>query len=143
MTPVTIPIEVNSAVRSVEGPQVSEEIPLAPDSNSSPEPLPRACNISRYYHNWKLITKNSYVLRIINQGYKFRFSNPPRILPSITSNPHSPNRIRALKSEISRLLNTGAISKIKKRSNQFCSRVFTVLKPNGNFRLILDLSHQM
>ena len=53
---------------------------------------------------------------------------------------HASDKILALKQQIMRHLNTGAISKIEKSPNQFLSRVFTVKKSNGENRLIIDLS---
>ena len=46
----------------------------------------------------------------------------------------------ALEGEISRHVKSGAVSKVKFKKDQLLSRVFTVPKPNGKVRMIIDLS---
>ena len=99
-----------------------------------------AGNITRYYENWIKITKNAFILRIVAEVYSFQCLSKPICNNPVISGPSSNEKILSLKGQISKLLNAGAISEIPKNSNQFVSRVFTVKKPNGNDRLIIDLS---
>lgn len=99
-----------------------------------------AGNIRRYVKNWKLITSNCFILRIVEEGYKIQFRNNTNFPPSVISDPKSSEKILALQQQISRLLNTNAISITPSSPNQILSRVFTVKKSNNEDRLILDLS---
>ena len=100
----------------------------------------RAGNISRYLENWQKITSNNFILRIIKEGYKIQFDKNPEFPNSVISNPVSETKKLALEGEIARHLKSGAISKIQSKNDQLLSRVFTVPKPNGKVRMIIDLS---
>ena len=99
-----------------------------------------AGNIKRYFINWVKITQNSFILRIVSEGYSIQFFFKSHLNNRITSNPLSPEKFSALRQEIAKHLKSGAISIIQKSSDQFVSRVFTVKKSNGEYRLIIDLS---
>lgn len=99
-----------------------------------------AGKISRYMHNWKNITSNSFILRIVQEGYKIQFVGNPVFPPSVISYSHSLKKTLGLRQQIHRLLDSGAISKATPNTNQVLSRVFTVEKSNGSLRMILDLS---
>lgn len=104
-------------------------------------PPSTAGNLARYLNNWKNITSNNFILRIIREGYKLQFQNNPTFPNSAISNPSNSVQRKALKAEIRKNLISGAISKINKCSNQVVSRVFTVKKSNGTDRMIIDLSN--
>lgn len=98
-----------------------------------------AGNIQRYIDNWGSITNNSFILRIVKDGYKIQFSTSPPLNSPIISNP-SQLKIDILRTQINRHLRSGAISKIPKSNDQYVSRVFTVKKSNNDDRMIIDLS---
>lgn len=99
-----------------------------------------AGNVSRYCQNWFKITKNSFLNRIIKEGYKIQFSKPPFLDTPVISSPKCTQLRKALQTQINRNLSSGAISVIPYDNGQYVSRVFTVKKSNGNDRMIIDLS---
>lgn len=118
--------------------------PATSGDSTTPENNPRAHVeaglVSKYVYNWKKITSNKFILNIIENGYKIQFLDNPSFPKSIISNPKSHDNIFSINQQVSRLLDMGAISKVKPIQNQVLSRIFTVKKSNGEDRMILDLS---
>ena len=100
----------------------------------------RAGNLTRYLSNWELITNNKFILNIIANGYKIQFFSSKLYLPPVISTP-SKSKLLSLKEEVNKLLNLGVIEETEKRNSCILSRIFTVQKPNGDNRLIIDLSN--
>jgi len=84
------------------------------------------------------LTSDQIVLEIVS-GYKIPFT----VKPSQTLIPSNPKctdaELEFLKLEISRLQLIGAVSRSNYEKDQFISNIFTVPKPNGNRRFILNL----
>ena len=116
------------------GAQTEVGTPLA--SSSVP-----AGNTSRYSHNWPIVTNNSFILRIVQSGYKLQFENVSSLPSPIISSASSDSNRNSLLSCISKLLDSGAVSEISPSDDQVVSRIFIVKKSNGSDRLILDLSN--
>ena len=103
-------------------------------------PLVMVEKISRNPSNWTKICHNSFILRIVNTGYKLQF-NADSILPqSVISVPSDKFQKIAIQCKISKFLAIGAIFCVPKSPTNLLSRVFCVKKANGEDRLILDLS---
>ena len=146
---VTISVPTNQVPALVqEGSSPFIPTPVVPPTEADPPPAVGenptdtnpAGNISRYLKNWQLITSNNFFLQIIEHGYKIQFIRNPQIPCSVSSNPISLPKKLALEGEIARHLKSGAISKVKPKSDQLLSRIFSVPKPNGKCRMIIDLS---
>ena len=98
-----------------------------------------AGNLTRYYKNWINITHDSFILNIIQTGYKIQLYSSKFDIPPVISTPSKTNKI-AILAEIDSLLCSGAVSKVSKAKDDLVSRVFLVKKKNGSNRMILDLS---
>lgn len=103
-------------------------------------PSTSAGAISRYYDNWKKVTSNNFILRIVREGYKIQFNKIPHQKLPIISTCHSSEKHSALIEQIASNLTLGAISESDFSNDQYVSRVFTVKKSNGKNRMIIDLS---
>ena len=95
--------------------------------------------LSRYILNWLSITKDSFVLNVVSEGYKIQILNSDIHLSPIISTPSKEKKV-AILAEINFLLERGFISKISPSPDQIVSRVFIVPKKNGKNRMIIDLS---
>ena len=100
---------------------------------------PGAGNLSRYFSNWSKITKNEMILNIIKFGYKLQLTSSNFKISNSNSNP-SKLKLPQIIGEVDRLLQLGVISEVKFSQSQTVSRIFSVPKPNGDIRLIIDLS---
>lgn len=85
-----------------------------------------------------MITTDPVILSYI-KGYKIPFTKTPHqeIPPSIPK--YSENERAHFNEAIDNLLQVGAISKCKSRSDQYLSNIFLIPKPNGKMRFILNL----
>lgn len=99
------------------------------------------CSISRYSNNWPLVTKNRFILNIVEFGYIIQFLTSPHQNYPVISNPSNTTKRLALAEQIKRNLLINSISLVTPSESQFVSRVFTVKKSNGDDRMIIDLSH--
>ena len=102
-----------------------------------------AGSLSRYCKNWDSLTNNSFIKSIVSDGYKIQFSSPVLVSAEGNvgriSNPKDPNKAKILCDEIQKHLRNGVISLVEPNEDQYISRVFTVPKNSGGFRLIIDL----
>lgn len=103
----------------------------------SPAP---AGNITRYFNNWLKISNNSFILRIVSEGYKLQFIQNPILPNSVVSSTNNLNKKKALVNQINKYLSSGAISEVPSSPLNILSRIFTVKKSNGSDRMIIDLS---
>ena len=111
---------------------------LIPQPSSSQAP---AGNLARYYDKWSSIISNSFILNIVEFGFKIQLniSYNQLNLPNIISIPSKLKR-NALAGEIKSNLESGFISIIDINGDFIASRVFTVPKNSGGHRLIIDLT---
>ena len=100
---------------------------------------PAGGELSRYIINWRNITKDSFVLNVVSEGYKIQILNSDIHLSPIISTPSKEKKV-AILAEINSLLERGFISKISHSPDQIVSKVFIVPKKNGKNRMIIDLS---
>ena len=117
-------------------------IPRTPRGPTSPKirNFPQAARLPFFLDNWKQVTNNNWVLRIVKEGYKLQFDpDPPPPRPFILSSysKKSSNIIRLLLADY---LRKGAIMVVDIHPDQYVSRIFEVPKKTGDYRLILDLS---
>ena len=119
-------------------------------SQTSPPPTPLSTTptnsdemvldtLARYFDSWCKVTKDPFVLNIVNFGYKIQTLNSVLSIKNCVTTP-SLSKLDSLNEEINSLLLSGVISKIKCEPDQIISRVFLVPKKDGGNRLILDLS---
>ena len=116
--------------------------PRTPRGPTSPKirNFPQAARLPFFLDNWKQVTNNNWVLRIVKEGYKLQFDpDPPPPRPFILSSysKKSSNIIRLLLADY---LRKGAIIVVDTHPDQYVSRIFEVPKKTGDYRLILDLS---
>ena len=123
--------------RVQEPPAPEPPLPSLPNLTTSAP----AGSLSRYVKQWERITSNSLVLKIVKEGYKIQLVSSIDLPSPIISNPRDPVKLRALTGEIEKHLENGVISPIEFSANQYVSRVFTVQKPSGDFRMIIDLKN--
>ena len=97
-------------------------------------------HLLRYYDKWCSITNDSFILRIIREGYKIQFLQQNNISPKPVVSTPSVSKKNYIDKEISELLESGIISKVDPSPDQVVSRVFLVPKKTGDFRMIIDLS---
>ena len=80
-------------------------LPTNPKNNS----IPQAARLPFFFDNWKQVTTNNWILRVVKEGYKLQFNpDPPPPRPFIKSSysKKSSNIIRVLLTDY---LNKGAI----------------------------------
>lgn len=93
----------------------------------------------RHIEFWRSITDNSEVLNWIENGVPLPFSSQPRKY-CFPNRAFSKSESNFIDSEISKLLNTGAISRSVYQPH-CVNPISCVPKKNGKFRLVIDLRH--
>lgn len=99
-----------------------------------------AGRISKYIKYWQDLTLDTYIIDIV-RGYKIEFSEIPyqtRARPTVACKRDS----EVIDDLILFFEKKGIIRKTNHRDGEFISTVFTVPKPDGSFRLILNLKDQ-
>ena len=66
---------------------------------------------------------------------------PPAPFHQGVSRFRDPREAEFLRGEVERCVGTGAWERVGAEEVTHCSRVFCVPKPNGKFRLVIDLRH--
>ena len=101
-----------------------------------------AGNIRRYFKNWEKKTSNSFILNILRCGYKIQFIKPvPNAsIKKILSKP-SKLKLVPIINEIQKYVKNSVVSVVEPLESDIVSRIFSVPKPNGNIRLVIDLSN--
>ena len=99
-----------------------------------------AGTLSRYFCNWERFLSNSFVLNIVRSGYKIQLNHKNVFIHKMITIPSKSKRPLILK-EIEKHLSSGVISKITPLNSDIVSRIFSVPKPNGKLRIIIDLSY--
>ena len=100
-----------------------------------------AGSLSRCINEWRILTNNNVILNIVKSGYAIQFIGPPSSSNPISSNPKDPIKREALRKEINRHINSGAISMVEKSEDHYVSRVFVVEKKQGGYRMVIDLKN--
>ena len=99
-----------------------------------------AGKISYYYESWKTLTKDRYILDIVRNGYQIEFVTEPceecNRIP-INFNIKEQEIISKL---LEKFENKGIIVETEHEAGEILSHVFIRPKPDGSFRLILNLS---
>lgn len=94
-------------------------------------------NLSRHFSEWNNITHNQTVLKWIKQGVPLEFDSNPVPFEN-KNNVFKKTEVKFLDAEIELLQHNGCITKTKEKP--ICvSRISTVPKKNGSFRIITDL----
>jgi len=97
-----------------------------------------AANLPLYLSKWEALTTDSYVINIV-KGLRIPFKSKPCQL-IVPLNPKlSVSESNPIDDTIKKLLKTGAIIKSKSEPGQFISKIFTVAKPDGSRRPIINL----
>ena len=100
-----------------------------------------AGNISNHLENWKELTNDSSILKIV-KNCDIEFDQP--YLPATIFYPKeiqfSPEEGAAVDLEVSKFIEKGIVNLVEPCDGQFISKIFTRPKPNGSVRVILDLS---
>lgn len=115
--------------------QVSELLHL----KNTPDTF-KAGNISQYYDQWSEITKDKYLLGIVKNGYQLEFQSHPCKQCNrqpIKFNTKEENIIANL---IDKFWNKGIIEISRHEQGEVISHIFFRPKPDGSYRLILNLS---
>ena len=105
-----------------------------------PSNIPQAARLPFFLDQWRQVTTNKWVLRVVEEGYKLQFDpDPPPPRPFIPTS-YSPSSSHIIRSLLIDYVDKGAIMVVDIRPDQFVSRIFEVPKKTGDYRLILDLS---
>lgn len=100
----------------------------------------RAGNIANYFENWKSLTSDRFILNIVRYGYQIEFITEPceecNRLP-INFNSKEQEIISNL---LSKFENKGIIVETEHEAGEIVSHIFIRPKPDGTYRLILNLS---
>ena len=122
--------------------EVENQIPSCPLLPMNPiKTLAPAGHLSRYIVNWRRITNNSFIIRLLEEGYKFQLNHPIIFHDPIISNPKNPILKEALSNEIEKHVKNNVVSLVPVSEEHLVSRVFVVKKNSGGFRMVLDLSY--
>lgn len=97
-----------------------------------------AGRLSYFYDKWLHVTNDSIILSWV-RGYKIPFVKKPIQKQDVCLQPYNNLNIKAINKCIHNLLECGYISICTPQKGQFLSPVFTVPKPNGKHRFILNL----
>ena len=122
----------------VEEPLLIDDIDVYPPLPYPRRDLPVGGRLGHFAKEWGKITQDSWVLSVVKRGYKIPFVKKPILSPS----PHffKQSASPVLEEEVQKLLQKRAVESINPEDPGFYSRIFLVLKRNGKFRLIIDLS---
>ena len=100
----------------------------------------KAGQIKHFTDSWEKLTSDPWILEAI-QGVNIEFTSPP-YQSYIPKEPTLGNtEANAVDNELLKLLAKGVIKKSQHEDGEFISNIFLRLKPNGTYRLILNLKH--
>lgn len=99
----------------------------------------KAGNIKFYLQNWEKISSDQDILSVV-RGLKLTFVSPPVQEGKVREYKFDNQTFSVLNQEIQVLIARGIISLGETSTAKFLSNVFSVPKPNGKVRMILDLS---
>lgn len=92
------------------------------------------------YPSWQKLVRNDWILRVVREGFRFRFVSEPPLsdTPIAFPPPTDPARFTILQKEVESLVAKGAVTLVNSAGPGFYSRLFTVPKKSGDFRPVLD-----
>lgn len=97
-----------------------------------------AGRLKHYYEKWKVFTQDKRILSWV-KGIKIPFLKRPKQLFIPKQQNFSASESGIIKKAVNKLLKLGAISRVQPCKDQFISHIFTIPKPDGSARLILNL----
>ena len=95
-------------------------------------------NITNCFEKWANITQDQFVLNIVKFGLTMEFAEVPecQFVPPLN---FSLVETKIIDWEISKLLTKGVIVKTNREPNDYVSSIFTRIKKDGSYRIILNL----
>ena len=99
-----------------------------------------AGKISKFFHNWTKLTKDKFILNVIQEGYEIEFESEPCIncnRKPINFNIKEQNIISDL---LKKFEDKGVIVESQHELGEILSNIFIRPKQDGTYRLILNLS---
>ena len=97
-----------------------------------PRPLQLAGRLQHFLSNWKLLTRDQFILEVV-VGIQIPFTG----FPPLTF--HNQSEQVAIDQEISEMLQKGAIQVVSPMNGEFLSSVFLVKKKDGGNRPVINL----
>ncbi|XP_044586107.1 uncharacterized protein LOC123266143 [Cotesia glomerata] len=123
----------------IQGGQQDPEIKLCGQEEVDNQVRLVAGRLSHFLHEWRQVTNDNFILNCV-KGYEIPFhTKPPRSLSFIKELQFPVEEEAFIGKEIEKLLQMGAIKKVKAAEDQFLSPFFLVPKPDGSKRFILNL----
>ena len=101
--------------------------------------LPKPGNVQNCLTQWEWLTSNPVILSYV-QGYEIEFDELP--VQTCISNEYRQNAQQksVLQIQIDELVNRGVVDQVQFDESMYVSNVFGRPKPNGEIRMIIDLS---
>ena len=98
-----------------------------------------AGNLKNFYHNWERLTSDRWVLNTV-LGISIDFDELP--CQEFVPRPYklTVSEIEFVNEEINSLLHKNVLQEVQHVSGEWISNIFLRPKPNGKFRMILDLT---
>ena len=108
------------------------------DTTILPRPLQLAGRLQHFLSNWKLLTRDQFILEMV-VGIQIPFTSFPHQsrVPPLTF--HNQSEQVAIDQEISEMLQKGAIQVVSPMNGEFLSSVFLVKKKDGGNRPVINL----
>jgi len=100
--------------------------------------LPLAGRLQHFLNNWKLLTQDQFILKMI-KGVLIPFVEPPRQAQAPSQTFHNQLERHAIEQEIAEMLQKGAIQVVSPLKGEFISTVFLVKKKDGGNRPVINL----
>ena len=104
--------------------------------------VPVGGRLSLFLDSWRSITRDQYVLHLLQQGLHLSFESQPLLTTSPVPFPlpEASSKREHLRAEILSMLEKGAIERVVNKSSLgFYSLLFVIPKKNGKTRLVIDL----
>ena len=98
----------------------------------------QAGKVTENYDSWALLTKDKFILDIVQDGLKIDFFDEPSLMKAHSSQ-FTKLECTAVEQEIQTLLQKQVISECQREPGDFLSPIFTREKKDGSLRMILNL----
>ena len=98
--------------------------------------LPTAGWLPCCFRNWQRITADQWVLQVV-QGYRLELMSTPN--QQTAPRPLDMKNSHLLGEEIQKLINKGAVTRVRPCTSQFLSQIFLVPKKDGSYRPVINL----
>ena len=141
VTTAITPVPRRGVVGVPPSPTVTRRTPKEDEGlRGSKSSLPCAARLPFFIRRWQEVTTNSWILNVVQNGYKLQFNPDPPPPRSFVHSSYSPNSSTIIRTLLLEYIDKGAIKVVDICPDQFVSRIFEVPKKTGDYRLILDLS---